>query len=339
MKNMDDRRSLPKKALSQSGEALTAADLLQAFDSLHQNRSGKRPSPHKPLMVLLALGRILRGDDRFMPYTEIQEPGTRLIRDYGLNAKQPDPCLPFSHLSKEKAGKENLWEIRNREELERSLMDEPKMRQRIEKSKDPLMVIRNRSVLKKYQVEAGFTEPVYHLLEGNHRLILEIARRLLDKEFPDTLHADILRQVGLDSLVDDDNPFKKQPRDPKFRQNVLVAYGYSCAVCDYNIRLDAALFGVEAAHIKWHAYQGPDSVDNGLALCTIHHKALDNGAISVDDDMKVMVSDQINGDKASCERNFHRFSGREIHLPRKSAHHPASEYLRWHRDRLFKRPS
>ena len=38
------------------------------------------------------------------------------------------------------------------------------------------------------------------------------------------------------------------------------------------------VFGLEAAHITWHAGDGPDLVPNGLVLCTLHHKALDRGA-------------------------------------------------------------
>ena len=315
---------------------LTAEDLLHAFDHLRQNRSAKRPSPHKPLMVLLALGRILRGDDRFMSYADIRQPGTSLIRDYGLNARQPDPCLPFAHLSGDKAGAGNLWEIRDWDEIQRRLKEDPATREKVKKGKSPLMVIRNPAWLKRHEVEAGFTAPVYHLLKGNHRLILQIARRLLDKEFPDTLHADILARVGLDDGELRGGVIKRRPRDPKFREEVLIAYGYRCAVCDYNIRLGNTTLGVEAAHIRWHAQQGPDRVDNGLALCTIHHKALDNGAIGIDDGMRVMVSDLVNGDRDSCERYFHRFRGKEIQLPHNTDDRPDPDHLEWHLDRVFR---
>ncbi|WP_197019055.1 phosphorothioated DNA-binding restriction endonuclease [Thioalkalivibrio sp. HK1] len=341
---MNDRHPFSKKSDSKKSDSkgdlgLTAEDLLHAFDHLRQNRSAKRPSPHKPLMVLLALGRILRGDRRFMAYSDIQGPGTSLIEDYGLNARQPDPCLPFTHLSGDRAGQGRLWEIRDWDEIQRRLKEDPATREKIE-HQSPLMLIRSPSRLKKHDVEAGFTAPVYHLLKGNHRLIFQIARRLLDKEFPETLHADILARVGLDEALDEmdhrEAIVKRRPRDPRFREEVLVAYGYRCAVCDYNIRLGNTSLGVEAAHIRWHAYRGPDRIDNGLALCTIHHRALDNGAIGIDEGMRVMVSDHVNGDRDSCERYFHRFRGKEIHLPYNADDRPDPDHLEWHLDRVFR---
>ncbi|MBF2761123.1 MAG: HNH endonuclease [Ectothiorhodospiraceae bacterium AqS1] len=334
---MDDRDPSSKKPDSK-GADLSPEELLQAFDNLRQHRSAKRPSPHKPLMALLALGRILRGDPRFMSYSEIQRPGTALIQDYGLNARQPDPCLPFAHLSGDKAGEGSLWEIRDWDAIQRRLIEDPTIPERAKRN--PLMVIRSPSRLKRYKVEAGFSAPVYHLLEGDHRLIHRIARRLLDKEFPETLHADILARVGLDDALDEadlrEDIVKRRRRDPRFKEEVLIAYGYRCAVCDYNIRLGNTALGIEAAHIRWHAYQGPDRVDNGLALCTIHHKALDHGAIGIDEGMRVMVSDHVNGDRESCDLHFHRFRGKEIHLPYREDERPHLEHLEWHLDRVFK---
>ena len=39
--------------------------------------------------------------------------------------------------------------------------------------------------------------------------------------------------------------------------------------------------GLEAAHIKWFQARGPDVVQNGLALCSLHHKIFDLGAFTV----------------------------------------------------------
>lgn len=64
----------------------------------------------------------------------------------------------------------------------------------------------------------------------------------------------------------------KRSRDPNFRNKILRAYKYSCAVCGFNVRLGNNLVGIEAAHIKWHQAGGPDREDNGIALCSMHHK-------------------------------------------------------------------
>ena len=40
--------------------------------------------------------------------------------------------------------------------------------------------------------------------------------------------------------------------------------------------------GIEAAHIRWFNLCGPDVPDNGLALCALHYKLLDRGALGLD---------------------------------------------------------
>ena len=36
--------------------------------------------------------------------------------------------------------------------------------------------------------------------------------------------------------------------------------------CEFDIRLGGQPLGLEAAHVKWHAYGGPDDIRNGLAF-------------------------------------------------------------------------
>ena len=89
-----------------------------------------------------------------------------------------------------------------------------------------------------------------------------------------------------------------QPRDPAFRREVLREYERRCAVCEFDVRLGDELIGVEAAHIKWHAAGGPDEVSNGLALCWLHHKAFDRGALGIaaaGEGFRVLVSSEVNG--------------------------------------------
>ena len=78
-------------------------------------------------------------------------------------------------------------------------------------------------------------------------------------------------------------------RDSAFRDAVLSVWGHRCAFCGYNIQLDHADLGLEAAHVRWVQSGGPDAVTNGLACCSIHHLAFDRGAIGVSDNATVMV--------------------------------------------------
>ena len=81
------------------------------------------------------------------------------------------------------------------------------------------------------------------------------------------MYLEICNRVGLPWVGDS----SERRRDPKFRGHVLTAYEHRCAICDYDVRLDDELVGIDAAHIHWHGYGGPDEVPNGLALCSQHH--------------------------------------------------------------------
>ncbi|WUL76086.1 hypothetical protein OHA62_20950 [Streptomyces sp. NBC_00343] len=50
------------------------------------------------------------------------------------------------------------------------------------------------------------------------------------------------------------------------RELVLTAYEYQCAFCGYDSRIGAVPVGLEAAHVRWWAFDGPDDVGNGLCL-------------------------------------------------------------------------
>ena len=75
------------------------------------------------------------------------------------------------------------------------------------------------------------------------------------------------------------------PRNPRFRQAVLEAYSYRCAMCGIQLGL------VDAAHIVPHAHlQGHDVVSNGLALCSLHHRSFDTGLLYVRDDYSIHLN-------------------------------------------------
>jgi len=75
-------------------------------------------------------------------------------------------------------------------------------------------------------------------------------------------------------------------RDTKIGRAVKELHGYKCQIC--GTRLEGIGGGyAEASHIKplGAPHNGPDSTDNILCLCPNHHWLLDNGAITINDDM------------------------------------------------------
>ena len=75
-------------------------------------------------------------------------------------------------------------------------------------------------------------------------------------------------------------------RDASFRRRVLGAYKDRCAMCGLQLQL------VEAAHII--PVGDPSSTDetsNGIALCSLHHRAYDRGLVTFDEGGAIRLSE------------------------------------------------
>jgi putative restriction endonuclease len=179
---------------------------------------------------------------------------------------------------------------------------------------------------------AGFSDTVRAALRADASLVGQIATRLLEHHFPKSLHPDILAAVG---LTLDAGPRVGRPRDPQFRQRVLVAYEYRCAVCGFDVRLGPVPIALDAAHIRWHQAGGPDEEKNGLALCVLHHKLFDLGAFTLDRQGVLLVSDQAHGNEGFREALM-RHHGKGVRPPQRPEWKPAAAHLVWHGREVFR---
>lgn len=186
----------------------------------------------------------------------------------------------------------------------------------------------------KGHLSVGFVDA----LEEEPELVHTVAHLILEAHFPPTLHDDILQAVGLGEFNYASALPSGRTRDPGFRYDVLMAYEERCAICGFDVRLSGTLIGIEAAHIKWFQAGGPDTPDNGLALCSLHHKLLDRGAFTITTDGTMMVSQRISGSSGLSEwlMNFH---GTPLRQPVSSSYNPNSSFLDWHGREVFKGPA
>jgi putative restriction endonuclease len=179
--------------------------------------------------------------------------------------------------------------------------------------------------------KGAFSDDVKKALRSDPILLTDIATRLLEEHFPESIHSDILSAVGLMLGV----MRVEKKRDPKFRQRVLVAYEYRCAVCGFDVRLGSVSIALDAAHIRWHQANGPDREGNGLALCALHHKIFDLGAFTVNDEGVLLVSDQANGSTGFQEMLL-GYHGKAIRPPQRQEWKPEVDFLDWHKNEVFK---
>jgi len=281
------------------------------FNSLNIWRRGEQRAPHKPLLLLYALGKCVAKADRLIPYREVDEKLRNLLMNFGPPRKSVHPEYPFWRLQND-----GLWELDKVEILtpRKSNTDAKK------------------SELIKFDVHGGFTKDIFDLLSKNSKLVHNLAIQLLEAHFPSSMYEDILNDVGLEYSV------KRKSRDPAFREKVLRAYEYRCAICGLDIRLDNITLGLEAAHIKWHQAGGPDQEDNGLALCVLHHRMFDRGAFTLRENLNLLVSQSVSG-SAGVKDTLLRFHKKSIQKTQSKAYSPNPNYLLWHQKEVFRHPA
>ncbi len=272
-------------------------------------RRGQR-APHKPLLILYALAQCFQTDTRMIPYTEIDEKLKQLLMEFGPTRKNYRPEYPFWRLQND-----GIWELANIENV-----TTPRGNTNAKKSE-----------LIKYGVCGGFKKDIYDFFVSHPQETSKIALQILETNFPDSIHGDILQAVGLEIEPEE---IKKRKRDPYFRDKILNAYGYQCAVCGFNVRIGNSLVGIEAAHIKWHQAGGPDSEENGVALCALHHKLFDRGAFTVTKEMKIQVSDRAHGTNGFNEWLL-AFHGKQLKPPQSPSCYPEPEFVSWHVCEVF----
>lgn len=123
-------------------------------------------------------------------------------------------------------------------------------------------------------------------------------------------------------------PFREQA----FRRKVRDAYDNTCAISGLRLINGGGRPEVQAAHIRPVASEGPDSVRNGLALTGTLHWLFDRGLIAVRDDFRVILSS--HGIPNGLDRliSFEQ----KLKLPGPMDLRPHLNFLRWHRENIFK---
>lgn len=287
--------------------------VLDRIANLNTFRSGERRAPHKPLLLLIAIGALTQGK-RELTFSKIEGSLTPLLNAYAPPVRsRHQPELPYWHLMSDK-----LWIVDGAESFPRQAGGFPKMG-----------AIRNSS--------GRLSDDLVELIESDPDSISAIVDIILDEHFPPSIHEDLVAAVGLELPAPEE--VREQSfvetiaryRDPKFRQHVLRAYEHRCAVTGFRAALGGSFFGCEAAHVQWHAYNGPDIVSNGIALEPTIHKLFDAGAWTLTDDRRVLVSREFTGSDAAVEK-VRFLHGKPIRDPLPGEPKIETKFIKWHRE-------
>ena len=308
---------------------MTPEQLFERLAAVRIDRSHGGRAPHKPLMLLLALARVGFGpESRLIPYETADKRFKELWEEFGRPGTPPRAYYPFGRLRND----DRLWEIPEESQLSTGRGADLRV-----------------SEARGLGITGGFRQDVHDLLCHHPELVSHAARQILAEHFPPSIHQDILDAVRLGAGppshgLEEPMPQRGRkvreytPRDPRFRRDVLEAYDERCAVCEYDIRFGDRLLGLEAAHIRWHSHDGRDVVPNGLALCSLHHKALDRGAMGLDakgGGFRILISGRVRG-RSPAARRLVGFGGKEIRAPVSAADAPDRRFVEWHREEVFR---
>ena len=125
-------------------------------------------------------------------------------------------------------------------------------------------------------------------------------------------------------------------RDPLFKELVLRISEHRYAFKEFSGRLANTTVGLDAAQVQWHAAGGPDGKENGIAICMLHHRLFDRGALSLDNNHRVLGSKHfagLNEGSTTVTALAHRPSRSPIN----GRQRPNSSHLARHRREVFHR--
>lgn len=280
---------------------------------LNQYRHDGVRAPHKPLLVLLALGRLAETGSSRLAWTETADQLADLIAEFGPSTRtgrMQSAAYPFTHLRTDA-----VWELSSDVPMDKvaTLVDN--------------------------QVVGQLTSDIELALRGDSARITVLARKIVDAQFPSTVAPDVLLAVGFDPDLSEAESTGQATSEPQrrrsavWRAGILAGWDAACAFCGFDGSVGGAPVGIEAAHVRWFNFDGPDDLDNGLALCSLHHKLFDRGALGLSSELHVQVSSAFRA--VGPGRAVYELQGRPLD-PRPGTQVPAARHIEWHRSQVFR---
>ncbi|WP_102345898.1 phosphorothioated DNA-binding restriction endonuclease [Bacillus sp. Marseille-P3661] len=283
--------------------------LVEEIDKIKLHKQKKiGASLKKPLLLLLLISLIegKKVNQNKFHFTYIEKELDSLIRMFGGRSGTSQPEQPFHHLNSS-----IIWDIHvpdgvqfsNSKTLPRSILRDP-------------------------ETYGYFNDEVYQLLQSDQVARIKVIQYILEKYWPETVQSDLRELLNLPFNVN----IKKRNRN--FMYQVLANYRHKCAVCGFSSLFNQVTFGIDAAHIYWHAYGGPDEITNGLALCKLHHWALDRGVFTIDPvNFEIIVSGKFVAQDSKSIELLEVIKGQKIDSFRDVP--PDRGFIEWHNDNVF----
>jgi putative restriction endonuclease len=184
-------------------DGLSFAELSARFSSLRQAPLGDRRAPHKPLLILLMLGRYQRGNFRSLLFQEAQVQLKELLFEFGPPSRFINVLDPFWRLQND-----GIWKV------------EDESGAGVAETVAPPTA----SMLVDCTARGNFVSDIAATLREQRPYISRLARELITAHFPQSLHGDICAAVGLelDDVPDDLATTQRLVREADFRPRMSI---------------------------------------------------------------------------------------------------------------------
>lgn len=192
-------------------------------------------------------------------------------------------------------------------------------------SLDPDIIESGRSGLKG---ASALDKEVWQEVSTDWEAFLDSSEPLLEKQQIEQLPQEDEKDTGEYTITT-----KGRRNQAFFRKSVLSAYDFRCCITG----LDSPVFLIASHIIPWRdkSYQNRRlDPKNGLCLSSLHDKAFDQGLLTLNEHLEVMLSKRLLEVKGEYAReSFDAFQGQQIILPNKL--YPCQEALAYHRCNIF----
>lgn len=303
---------------------MTEAEIIALIKKIKRAKRGEYEAPHKPMLLLLAL-RLHSDGVIDIPFDRVDSELGLLLKEFGGNVQTSH--YPFWHLQFDCEGR--LWELRSGDgkKMDRDASRRPQ-----------------KGNLRAQNATARLGQAVLNALSADPFLNARLANAILHFHFPESLHERIREALKMKFDKQDPIEIRKDERAScsEFRREVLLAYNFQCAICNFTVMMNHTFIALEAVHIRWRNWDGPNIVTNGIALCANHHRMFDLGIFTLEGPEKkyaVRISKEAQFPSSNIDNARRLIEEMRFSPPLHQSSNPDPKFLKWHRDHIFDRQS